>query len=139
MLLPNFPEYRHLWFSSYTTSVYEGATVVFKTYVSFKSFNSKYSQHVIHDIVQAEIEVRCHFSREELPPPLKMLGNYPDVRKPMINVLFRQVRGCFLLKLGFTEICKKIPPKIRNFWFNCRVDEMNLNRYILKELWYTLF
>ena len=58
----------------------------------------------------------------------------------MMNALFHHVRGCFLLKIRIYQIYKKILQKIqKKKRFNCYIDEINLNRWILKELIYTLF
>ena len=57
-----------------------------------------------------------------------MLGNYPNVRKTMINGLFRHASWCFMLNLEDTKICKKIPPKSLKILVNFHIDQIILKR-----------
>ena len=60
----------------------------------------------------------------EIFTTLKMLENYPNGRKPMINGLFRYARGCFTLKFRkYQNFLKNTPKIIKNvsafpYWSN---------------------
>ena len=72
----------------------------------------------------------------EITTKLKILENYPNVRKAMINVLFRHASRCFMLKFRrYQNFQNNTPKHIKNldefhyWWNNSKVSIWNVLIY----------